>query len=181
MYSRVHGACTLRCRTMYFEVQECVLPRPLSMYFQVHRRDRKRPTPSVLPSPPTVRRPSGAPLGRPTERDGQMGLGGAPSTAYCRRPSSAPHNGQAPARPAELPSPTTPNPDRTTRPRAAVLLTPSFCASSPSWDQSSSSSLIWASCLEASNRGRGDMPGQFTTSPRAIGVRVPAVSGTLLG
>lgn len=178
MYSHVHGACTLRCRSVYFEVQERVLPRPLGMYFEVHRRDQNRPTPSVVPSPPTIRRPSKAPLGRPTEGDGQMGQSGPPSTSYCRLPSGAPQSGQAPARPAEFPSPTTPNPAFTTRPSAAVLLIPRRWARSPNWSQSSSSRRMWASWRDISNFGRG-IGGQFTTSPRAIGVRVAAVYGTL--
>jgi hypothetical protein len=77
--------------------------------------------------------------------------------AYCLRPSSAPHRGQVPALPAVLPSPTTPNPAFTTRPRAAVREIPRCWASSPSWAHSSSSSLICASCRDISNLGLGDM------------------------
>lgn len=140
---------------MYFEVQERVLPRPLGMYFRVHRRDQNRPTPSVVPSPPTIRRPSKAPVGRPIERDEQMGQSGLPLTSYCRLPSGAPQSGQTPARPAVLPSPTTPNPAFTTSPSAAVRLIPRCWASSPNWSQSSSSRRMWASCLDISNLGRG--------------------------
>lgn len=103
------------------------------------------------------------------------------AATYCRRPSSAPHSGQAPARPAALPSPTTPNPLRTTSPSAAVLLTPSFCASSPNWAHSSSSNLMWASWRDISNLGRGDMAGEFTTSPQPLDLRLMAVCGTLRG
>ena len=153
MYSRVHWACTLRCRTMYFEVPECVLPRPLGMYFQVHRRDRNRPTPSVVPSPPTIRRPSRAPLVSPTERGGRMSRAGLPSTAYGRLPRGAPQRGQVPGD-GRVPSPVTPNPARTTRPRAAVRLTPRWSANSPSCFQSTSSSRTWVSCRSIGILGR---------------------------
>lgn len=181
MYSHVHGACTLTWRSVYFEVQERVLPRALSMYFQVHRPDQNRPTPSVVPSPPTIRRPLEAPLGRPTERDGHVGQARPPSTAYCRLPSGAPQSGQVPALPAGSASPTTPNPAFTTKPSAAVREIPSCWAKSPNCSHRESSSLMWASWRDISNRGRGDISGEFTTSPQPLHVRLTAVCGTLQG
>ena len=141
--------------------------RDIQGYLAGHGRDQIRGVPLGPTVSSTVRTRPARPF--------------SPERDYGRLPSGAPQSGQLPALPAVLPSPTTPNPDRTTRPRAAVRETPSFWASAPSSAHRSSSRRMWASCLEASNRGRGDMSGQFTASARAIGVRVAAVCGTLPG
>ncbi len=75
---------------------------------------------------------------------------------YGRLPSGAPQSGQVLllARPDELPSPVTPKPARTTKPNAAVLLTPRWSASSPSCCHRASSSLTWVSCRSVGILGR---------------------------
>ena len=161
--------------------------RDIRRYLPGHGRDQIRGVPLGTTVTPTVRTRPARPFG--DEGDGSDGslplllLKGLDALVggYCRRPSSAPQSGQVPALPAGSASPTTPNPAFTTKPSAAVREIPSCWAKSPNCSHRESSSLMWASWRDISNRGRGDISGEFTTSPQPLHVRLTAVCGTLQG